>query len=159
MRAFKWITVGALLGIINVFAVGILELQARGLRDGAMIDFRNMIVGTVTPQTPFLHMLAMGLCGVVVFYTLFFLLRKRVDQMSISFGFALSSLVLIFGSFTIHSEYEQMTGLPKGSHSGPLGILQAGGSNVAVHLLVLMAIVLIWRLRRETTHRRDTQAQ
>lgn len=143
-----------LLGLVYVLLTGILSIQAIGARAGAVFDLNNELVAVTSPRIPVVPMLATALLSGLVFYAVAVVIQKRAIGVRISTvaGFTVAVIALIIWSFTITPD-----GAPRGV--GPVGVavgwegwIQKGGTNPAVHLVVVLALGALWPFRSTSSN-------
>jgi hypothetical protein len=146
MKSLAWTTSGVALGVLYVLLTGMLSIQTIGVESGAVFDLNNELVSVTAPKTPVLSTLATALLGGLVFYTLAIAGRKRSasSRVCVLPGFIAASTLLVIWSFFITSDVAP-EGVPSvGIALGWEGWVQQGGTNPAVHLLILLTLGALW---------------
>ncbi|MDG4774957.1 hypothetical protein [Solwaraspora sp. WMMD792] len=146
MRSVLWGLYGAVLGALLVGVVGVLSIQATGLRAGAVFDLNNTLAGITSPQTPYLPMLGIAAVSSLAVWALTVGPRRRprLCRVGLVVGFSTSTVALIALSFVIAPDIDAQRELLLGVMPGWPGWIHRGGGESAVHLLVALAIGSLW---------------
>lgn len=141
-----WGICGIGLGVVFVFAVGILSIQAAGLRLGAILDLNNMAVAVTSPRVAFLQIIGIAALSTLVMFLLAVAVRKRAKRFRVAFvaGFSVATVLLVSLSFVLAPFRGPQDGLSIGFEPGWVGWLVEGGSSPAVHVVFLLAVGSVW---------------
>ncbi|MFV2088328.1 hypothetical protein [Micromonospora sp. LOL_021] len=146
MRSVLWGLYGAVLGTLLVGVVGVLSIQATGLRAGVVFDLNNALAGITSPGTPYLPMLGIAAVSSLAVWALTVGPRRRPRRCRVGLvvGFSVSTVALIALSFVIAPDIDAQRELLLGVMPGWQGWIHKGGGESAVHLLLILAIGSLW---------------
>ncbi|WP_326551689.1 hypothetical protein [Micromonospora sp. NBC_01813] len=150
VKVLTWGVFGAAVGALLVVVVGILSVQAVGLRSGAVLDLNNALVAITSPQVPYLQIFAIAVLSSAVVGSLVLGIRKLARPCGVALvaGFGVSAAALISWSFAITPDIRVARDLPLGILAGWEGWIQQGGINSAVHVALLLVLGASWQFRR-----------
>lgn len=153
MKSFLLSILGVVAGVFYIAFAGLLEIQAIGLKQGAIYDISNRIVSVRPPSFPFFPYFSNALLGALVFYVIFIRFRNSPlrQQIFLKASFAASTLGLIIPVGMTFWERLREADVPQ-IRFGFFGWLQVGSSVTAVHLLAVLALLSIFW---SALHRRD----
>ncbi|QAV71178.1 hypothetical protein ESZ53_12450 [Salinibacterium sp. UTAS2018] len=149
-KSVMWAICGAASGAVFVFVAGILTIQASGLAAGAQYALNNSVQSIITPRVPYLMMGALALLGLAATFALTVAMRhrSRASQLAFIGSFSTATLLLVIASFALGATGMTPETPMIGVAPGWQGWLNRGGSSSAVHLVLLLAVGLLWmRLR------------
>jgi hypothetical protein len=141
-----WGICGAATGVVFVFVAGLVTIQARGIAAGAQYDLNNSLALIITPRVPYLMMSALALLSTAVIFALAVAMRKRstISRLTFTGSFSVATLLLIIASFAFAATGRTPETPMIGIAPGWQGWLNHGGSSSAVHLVLLLAVGLLW---------------
>lgn len=135
---------GAICSLVYVLSVGLLLIQADGVRSGVALDLNNQVVSVIGRGLPVLQwvgILAIGTLIVLVLATP----RTKPGQWShvfFRFGFALCTLgSILYGLIGLITMMPERTSYADGSLSRWQGWIRQAAMDPAVHLMFVIALV------------------
>lgn len=146
MKAAAWGFSGLVLGGVYVLVVGVLSIQAKGQRVGAVFDLSNSVVEVTTARQPIVPMLAVAAVSALVMYALVFGARRRArsDRLALVGGFSVVVLALVVTALQAPVLRIIEPGIPLGESVAWRGWVDEGGVSPAVHVLLFLAIGSAW---------------
>lgn len=145
MKATLWFIGGVIEALIYTLAVGLLSVQVSGALFGAVYDVNNTVVAVANPSLPILQYLAIAVLSLLIVYsvTLGTAALSRQARIGLTAGVSVGLLVFTVWSLTLRAAWingpERAEGIPTGWD----GWVLLGGSNSAVHLVLLIAIIAL----------------
>ena len=152
-RVISLALVGFVSGTVYAVLVGLLSIRAQAVREGAVLDLANQIVGIVEPNFPLLQYGAIAMAGAAVLYATVYYpeLGERRPRWALMRGTLLACVVVVVWASMIDADY---IGLAEPYASGLRGWIQFGGRNHAVHLVILILCGALLRLFSERLRKR-----
>lgn len=146
MNSIIWIVYGIALGFVFIVMAGLLSIQTRGLKAGALFNLNNEMVAVVGPTEPVLPLVGLAAMSGLVMYALTILMRNRdkLSRISLTASFSGATILLVTAAFILSSVRGLDPELPLGVPMGPAGWLEFGGVNPAVHAVLVFAIGSLW---------------
>lgn len=157
LRISVLILAGLLASLVYILAVGLLTVQAIGVRDGAVFDLTNAVVAIAEPHVPYLQMISIMLLGLLVAYVLLVGTRNRelLERMALSGGFSVGTASLLVYSFAGLGVPRSNMSVMESELVGWKGWIYKAGSDSSAHLL--LALILGWMLLQVLQASRTSQ--
>ncbi len=140
-----WFAGGLLVSVFTVLLIGYLAMQIVGSRGGAVFGIDNQLVGVTEPNPGFLQMLATAAVGSASIALLAPAVRNRSKSTRFAFraGFVAATLVQVVVGAVLLAQGSTVPDLNVPAPSWAEGWVIKGGTNPAVHLILIVAGYLL----------------
>lgn len=140
-----WFAGGLLVSALTVLLIGYLTIQIAGIRGGAVFGIDNQLVTIVKPHPGFLQMLATAAVGGASLVLLAPAVRSRPPNIRFAFrvGFVAATLALVIVGSVLFAQGSTVPDLNVPPPSWVEGWVIKGGTNPAVHLILIVAGYLL----------------
>lgn len=146
IKNVTWFFSGLLTSAVSVFLIGFLSIQISGISGGAVFGIDNQLVAVTTPNPGFIQMLARAAVASACVALMVLILRRGSQSARVAFlsGFIGATLVQIAISAVLAAREMGATSLNTPLSPWVKGWVEEGGMNSAVHLLLIIAIFLLF---------------
>ncbi|WP_372698332.1 hypothetical protein [Arthrobacter sp. JSM 101049] len=134
-----------LFSAITVLLIGFLAIRIEGLRGGAVFGIDNQLVSVTEPSPGFLHMLATVAVASASIAVLAVAMQYRPQDTRTAFraGFVAAALIQVAVGAALLAQGPVVPNLNEPQPRWVEGWVMAGGTNPAVHLILVVAIYLL----------------
>jgi hypothetical protein len=162
IRSIAWFTSGLIVSVIAIFLIGFLSIQIAGLRGGAVFGIDNQLVAATTPGPGLPQRLAIaaiaGAC--VALLALAARHRNQNERALIRWGFIAATAVQVAVSAVLSVQGAGAAGtLNDPQRPWAEGWVVQGGMNSAVHLLLIVAVFLLFAKPLRTSDASGTDSE
>ncbi|KAB1637624.1 hypothetical protein [Pseudoclavibacter terrae] len=160
MRKTIWFAGGIAMSILYVLLVGYLTLQVIGLAAGAVLGLDNQLTAVTTPGPGLLQLggIAAASAGVLLGLTWATRRADPANRFSLRLGFAVATTAQVVAAFAVLSQRFEVLNLDTGPAPWVEGWLTRGGTASVVHLMLIVAVGLLFT-RREPTGVKPTSVK
>ncbi|TDW30530.1 hypothetical protein [Cryobacterium psychrophilum] len=145
MKNTVWFLCGFLISLIYVLLTGFLSIQIVGLAGGAVFDLGNQLVAVTEPNAGLLQVLTIAVASGAVLWVLTVAIRRQRSAARFVFrvGFGLGTVAQVVASVTLLVQGFTVMNLNRGPAPWLEGWITEGGSNSAVHVVLIVTFYLL----------------
>lgn len=161
MKKAIWFVAGLLVSVLTVLPIGLFSVQRQGLRGGGVLDIDNQLIAVTEPNSGPVQMLATAAVGTLALALLTLAVRNRSTGTRVAFrsGFVVATLAQLAVCAVLLLQDTVATRLGQTPPLWAEGWIREGGTNPAVHLILIIAIYLLCsELRGRSTTRTSGRA-
>jgi hypothetical protein len=149
VRKTSWFAGGIAMSILYVLLVGYLTLQVIGLAAGAVLGLDNQLTAVTTPGPGLLQLggIAAASAGVLLGLTWATRRAAPANRFSLRLGFAVATTAQVVAASAIRSQRFEVLDLDTGPAPWVEGWLTQGGTASVVHLMLIVAVGLLFTRR------------